>query len=331
MMFKMYFMVTLVGLFFALPVTASEYTDRKDVQEFIQNFESKYPEYALDIKEMLKTGKKQQSILDAIARPAERVLTWGQYRNIFIEPKRLAQGVEFWQENRNIVRSVSEKFQVEAEIILAILGVETRYGRFTGNYKVIDALLTLGFDYPPRSIFFLSELEQYLLLIKEQGFDVQAVKGSYAGAMGYGQFISSSYRHYAVDGDGDGKIDILTNKADALASVANYFVKHGWRYGEPIAVKLEPQKIDVQFLSAMPNPEKPNKTVAELKAQGVKIPSQYHGQAKVTLMALETEQGIEHWLGFENFYVISRYNHSHLYSMAVLQFSQLLGLHLEMP
>lgn len=330
-MFKKYFFSALLGLLFGLSANASEYLDRKEVQEFIQNFKAKHTSYSLDVEKIIQAGNKQQSILDAISKPAERVLTWGQYRNIFIEPKRLAQGVEFWQENRKVVQEMSDKFQVEPEIILAILGVETRYGRLTGNYKVIDALLTLAFDYPPRSKFFLSELEQYLLLLEEQGFDAQEVKGSYAGAMGYGQFISSSYRHYAIDGDADGKIDILNNKSDALASVANYFVKHGWRYGEPIAIRLEQQQIDTKYLSAMPNPEKPKKTIAELKAQGIKIPAQYDEQTKVTLMALETEQGMEHWLGFENFYVISRYNHSHLYSMAALQFSQLLRLHLEMP
>lgn len=330
-MIKKYFVACLASFLFCSSVVASDFDKRAEVKQFIQQFNNTYPHYSLSVDSIIQAGEKQQSILDAISKPAERVLTWGQYRNIFIEAKRIAQGVEFWLENRSTVEAISKKFQVEEEIILAILGVETRYGRLTGNYKVVDALLTLGFDYPPRATFFLSELEHFLLLLEEQGLNPNTVKGSYAGAMGYGQFISSSYRHYAVDGDGDGKIDIINNKADALASVANYFVQHGWRYGEPIAVRLEQQSIDTKLLSAMPKPERPKQTIAQLKAQGVKIPSQYNEQSKVTLMALETEQGVEHWLGFENFYVISRYNHSHLYSMAVLQLSQLLRLHVGMP
>lgn len=316
--------------FFALAATADDYSDRAEVHSFVEEFKVKHTAYSSDVYSILKQGEKQQSILDAISKPAERVLNWGQYRAIFLEPKRLVQGVEFWQENRQLVQQISESYQVDAEVILAILGVETRYGRITGNYKVLDALLTLAFDYPPRSKFFLSELEQYLLLLEEQGFDPQDVKGSYAGAMGYGQFISSSYRYYAVDGDGDGKIDILHNKADALASVAHYFVKHGWRYGEPIAIRLLSQKIDEKLLSPMPNPDKPTKTLAQLRGMGIKIPTHLNDQSKAILIALETEHGVEHWLGFENFYVISRYNHSHLYSMAVFQLSQLLALHVDM-
>lgn len=320
-----------ITLLLSLSAVADDYTSREDVRNFIEEFQEKHAAYSLDVHAIFKQGKKQQVILDAISRPAERVLNWGQYRAIFLEPKRLAQGVEFWQENRQLIQQVSEKYQVDAEVILAILGVETRYGRLTGNYKVLDALLTLAFDYPPRSKFFRSELEQYLLLLEEQGFNPQDVKGSYAGAMGYGQFISSSYRHYAVDGDGDGKIDILHNKADALASVAHYFVKHGWRYGEAVAIRLLPQEIDEKLLSSMPNPDKPTKTLAQWKALGVKIPSHLNDQSKAILVALETEHGVEHWLGFDNFYVISRYNHSHLYSMAVFQLSQLLTLHVDMP
>lgn len=325
---------TIIGLLiccFFMPAFADDYTQRADVQQFMASFAKKYPNYTLDVEQILRSGKRQQSILDAISKPAERVLTWRQYRNIFLEPKRLAQGVEFWQQHRKIIEQVAEEYQVEPEVFLAILGVETRYGRLVGNYRVLDALLTLGFDYPPRAKFFASELEQFLLLLAEQQFDYQTVKGSYAGAMGYGQFISSSYRHYAIDGDGDGKVDILTNVADALASVANYFVKHGWRYGEPIMACLPKQAIDKKLLSAMPNPQKPHHLIADLRKQGLIIPKQYEGEQKVTLMAFETEAGVEHCIGFENFYVISRYNHSHLYSMAVAQFSQLLRLHVEMP
>lgn len=310
---------------------ANDYTQRADVQAFAKEFANQHQQAAEDVLAILAQAKRQQSILDAIARPAERVLTWGDYQRIFIEPKRLEQGVQFWRENRDLVEKLAEQYQVAAEVILAIIGVETRYGRVMGNYKVLDALLTLAFDYPPRAPFFKGQLEQFLLLIKEQGFDAQALKGSYAGAMGYGQFIAGSYRAYAVDGDGDKQVDILSNKADAIASVANYFVRHGWQAGELVAVALPKQSIDKQLLSAMPKPEKPSKTVAHYRQAGVKIPAQISDREKATLMALETEQGTQYWLGFNNFYVISRYNHSHLYSMAVHQFSRLLRLHLDMP
>lgn len=310
---------------------ADDYSQREDVQAFVQQFASQYQQDNAELMAIIAQGKRQQTILDAIAKPAERVLTWGDYQRIFIERKRLEQGVQFWRENRELVEKIAQQYQVAPEIILAIIGVETRYGRVTGNYKVLDALLTLGFDYPPRAAFFRSQLEQFLLLIDEQKLDVKTLKGSYAGAMGYGQFIAGSYRAYAVDGDGDKRIDILNNKADAIASVANYFVRHGWQAGELVAIELAPQKIDALLLSAVPKPEKPSKTVAHYRQAGVIIPAQINDKSKATLMALETERGTQYWLGFDNFYVISRYNHSHLYSMAVHQFSQLLRLHLDMP
>lgn len=310
---------------------ADDYSQREDVQAFVQQFASQYQQDSAKLMAIIAQGKRQQTILDAIAKPAERVLTWGDYQRIFIERKRLEQGVQFWRENRELVEKIAQQYQVAPEIILAIIGVETRYGRVTGNYKVLDALLTLGFDYPPRAAFFRSQLEQFLLLIDEQQLDVKTLKGSYAGAMGYGQFIAGSYRAYAVDGDGDKRIDILNNTADAIASVANYFVRHGWQAGELVAIELAPQKIDALLLSAAPKPEKPSKTVAHYRQAGVVIPAQISDKSKATLMALETERGTQYWLGFDNFYVISRYNHSHLYSMAVHQFSQLLRLHLDMP
>src|SRR5690554_1033300 len=310
---------------------ADDYSQREDVQAFVQQFASQYQQDSAKLMAIIAQGKRQQTILDAIAKPAERVLTWGDYQRIFIERKRLEQGVQFWRENRELVEKIAQQYQVAPEIILAIIGVETRYGRVTGNYKVLDALLTLGFDYPPRAAFFRSQLEQFLLLIDEQQLDVKTLKGSYAGAMGYGQFIAGSYRAYAVDGDGDKRIDILNNTADAIASVANYFVRHGWQAGELVAIELAPQKIDALLLSAAPKPEKPSKTVAHYRQAGVVIPEQISDTAKATLMALETKRGTQYWLGFNNFYVISRYNHSHLYSMAVHQFSQLLRLHVGMP
>lgn len=306
----------------------ADYAERPEVKQFVAEFarkHNKHPDWALDI---IRQGKYQQSIIDAISKPAERVLTWGDYRRIFIEPKRLEQGLAFWREHRELVESAAKQYQVAPEMILAIMGIETRYGRVAGNHKVIDALLTLGFDYPPRAPFFKGQLEQFLLLLDEQKMNPAELKGSYAGAMGYGQFIAGSYRAYAVDGDADGKIDIWQNKADAVASVANYFARHGWKEGGLVAIQLTEQNIDKNLASKALKPEQ---TVAQWRKAGVKIQPEIAGDIKATLMVLETPQGTEYWLGFDNFYAITRYNHSHLYAMAAYQFSQLLRLHLDMP
>lgn len=309
-------------------VQASDYTERAEVKQFAAEFSRKYNKHPDWVMDILRQGKYQQSIIDAISKPAERVLTWGDYRRIFIEQRRLDQGLEFWREHRALVEAAANKYQVAPEMILSIIGIETRYGRVAGNHKVIDALLTLGFDYPPRAPFFKGQLEQFLLLLDEQKMAVNDLKGSYAGAMGYGQFIAGSYRAFAVDGDADGKIDIWNNKADAVASVAHYFARHGWQQGGLVAIQLPDQTIDNSLASSALKPEK---TIAQWRKAGVIIPAEIADNTKATLMLLETPQGTEYWLGFDNFFAITRYNHSHLYAMAAYQFSQLLRLHLDMP
>lgn len=312
----------------ALPAIA-DYQARDDVREFAEAFAEKHDKPVEQVLQVLAEGEKKPAILEAIARPAEKVLSWGEYRRIFIEPTRIEQGVAFWRENRALVEKIARDYQVEPHIMLAIIGVETRYGRVTGGYRVIDALMTLAFDYPPRARFFRGQLEQFLLMLDEQDLDVTTLEGSYAGAMGYGQFIAGSYRAYAADGDGDGHIDIWANKADALASVARYFIKHGWQWGDLVAWRLPSDSdIDPALVSSG---LKPDRTVAQLRKAGITVPAQLADDVKVTLMALETANGSQYWLGFDNFYVISRYNHSHLYTMAVFQLSQLLRSHLDMP
>ena len=187
-----------------------------------------------ELQQVFASAERQQTILEAIARPAEKTKPWHEYRNIFLTDKRERQGREFFAQHRATLARAEHETGVPAEIIVAIIGVETYYGRITGSYRVIDALSTLAFDYPRRSTFFTKELKNYLQLTHEQGFDPLAMKGSYAGAMGYGQFMPSSYRSYAVDFDDDGQIDIWNNPVDAIGSVANYFKRHGWRPGEPV-------------------------------------------------------------------------------------------------
>ena len=305
----------------------ANYSDRDDVVQFAKDYAKKYQKKESDVLAILKQGDKKQAIIDSISKPAERVLTWGDYRRIFIEEQRLIKGVEFWQANRPVLDQVSAEFGVPSEMILAIMGVETRYGKVKGKYRVLDALMTLSFDYPPRSKFFSGQLEQYLLMTDEQSLDATALTGSYAGAMGYGQFIPGSYRAYAVDYDKDGTADIWENKKDAIASIANYFKQHHWSESEPVAYQLKKQLIDASLVSKS---RKPDTTVGKLRKAGVDIPAQFSDSAAVILMSLDTPRGVEHWLGFHNFYVITRYNHSILYALAAFQLSELLRYNADM-
>ena len=330
----MRFVIKSIKVFIALTLSVlinsqalADYTQRSDVQQFASDFAQKHGADKQKILAILAKGEKQDKIIESISRPAERTLTWGDYRRIFIEEKRLDSGVAFWLEHYELFQKVAEQYEVEPHMILAILGVETRYGKIAGSYRVLDALLTLGFDYPPRAKFFRGQLEQFLLLVDEQKLDPFQLTGSYAGAMGYGQFIPSSYRAYAVDFDGDKKADIWHNTADAVASVANYFARHKWKIGEPVAWQLVGQSIDDSLVT---NKLKPNTTVGDLRKSGVEIPMQFDDANKVTLMKLETPRGEEYWLGFENFYAITRYNHSSLYAMAAFQLSELIRYSMDM-
>lgn len=306
--------------------SVDSYAGRTDVKVFAESFAAKHGKDAKKVLAILNQGNKKQSIIDAISRPAEKVLTWGEYRQIFIEPKRITNGVAFWNQHRALIEEISHKYQVAPEMIVAILGIETRYGKLTGGYRVLDALLTLSFDYEPRGKFFRGQLEEFLLMIDEQKLEPEKLTGSYAGAMGYGQFIPGSYRAYAVDYDKDGMADIWANPADAIASVANYFAKHQWQLGNQIAYQLTVSNIPAELLTS---DLKPKTTVKNLRGAKIKVPDELNDDTKVTVMALETEKGTEYWLGFENFYVITRYNHSHMYALAAYQLSQILKLELD--
>lgn len=271
---------------------------------------------------VLKAAQKQQSILDAISRPAEKTKAWHDYRKIFVTPERAKAGVAFAKAHSETLRDVANRTGVPEEIIVAIIGVETYYGRIAGSYRVIDALSTLAFDYPKRSPFFTRELEHFLVLAYESGKDPLALKGSYAGAMGYGQFMPSSYNHYAVDHDGDGVADIWENPSDAIYSVANYFQEHGWRAGQSVVVTAVGESADpVLFDGKL----KPKRTVGELVNLGFAPEQPIDIDAKATAMELEGEAGMEYWLGLHNFYVITRYNHSAMYALSVWQLSQLIA------
>jgi membrane-bound lytic murein transglycosylase B len=266
----------------------------------------------------------KQSIIDAMNRPAEKVKAWKDYRDIFITPRRIREGVEFWRKHSGTLKNAETQYGVPSEIIVAILGVETFYGRVSGSYRVIDALSTLAFDYPARSAFFTSELEHFLLLSRDQGFNPANLTGSYAGAMGYGQFMPSSYRNYAVDYDGDGIVDIWNDPVDAIGSIANYLARHDWQQGGNIVARA---RVSDQYNQALTNIRiKPTSTLAELGREGFfPLVSGIDGQTPAIPMRFEGDEGEEFWLGFLNFYVITRYNTSLSYAMAVTQLSELLA------
>jgi membrane-bound lytic murein transglycosylase B len=299
--------------------------EREDVRAFIERVHTEQGVDPDTVRSILGLARIQPPIIDAISRPAERVRPWHEYRNIFMTEERIAAGVKFWQENREQIERVSAETGVPPEILVGIIGVETFYGRIIGRYRVLDALATLAFEYPPRSPFFTRELEQFLLLVREQGLEIETPVGSYAGAMGIPQFIPSSYRAYAVDGDGDGRIDLWNSMDDILASVANYFKAHGWRPGEPVVAPAvagdqDPASLAQQGLSA-------NITVGELWRAGVGLagPAPRHPDAAAGLFVLEHADGPRYWAGFHNFYVITRYNRSLMYALAVHQLGEAIG------
>jgi peptidoglycan lytic transglycosylase B len=310
------------GMLMSVGSVASQYERTPEGQEFINTMVEDFGFEAGRVESLLGDAKRQDSILESISRPAEKSLEWHSYRDIFIRPDRIAQGREFMATYAGELAQAQQEFGVPPEIVAAIIGVETWYGRYRGNYRVLDALATLAFDYPPRSRFFRSELEQFLLMTREQGLDPKALKGSYAGAMGYGQFISSSYRHYAVDFDGDGVADILENPVDAIGSVANYFKKHRWQPGEPVADRLAE---DVPAGSSLLTKGlKPDLQVADYRQAGLSVPASVDDRLPARAIRLKGENEHEVWLTYRNFYVITRYNHSHLYAMAVYQLAEAL-------
>jgi len=307
---------------FAQQAVAADYEGSPQVAEFVSEMTRDYGFAGEQLVNLFREVERKQSILDAISRPAEKVKTWAEYRPIFITDRRISQGVEFWRQHEAALARAEQEYGVPAQVIVAIIGVETSYGGNTGSYRVIDALSTLGFDYPPRAEFFRKELKQFLLLAREQQVDPLTLKGSYAGAMGLPQFMPSSFRAYAVDFDGDGHINIWSDPDDAIGSVASYFKRHGWVTGE--AVVSTAQISGEQAEQGLTQGLDPVKTVGELRAMGWSSHEAVRDDERVTAFRLEGEAGPEYWLGLPNFYVITRYNRSAMYAMAVHQLSDLL-------
>lgn len=267
---------------------------------------------------LLEAAEYQSSIIKAMTRPAEATKTWAEYRPIFMTDRRIEGGRDFYLEHAELLQRVSTEYGVPAEIIVAIIGVETSYGRITGSYRVLDALTTLAFYYPPRSSYFSGELRRFLGLPDERGIslDLEQVKGSYAGAMGWGQFMPTSYATWAVDDDQDGRIDLWGSARDICASIANYLVEHGWEAGGPITLRLDPIPGAREIGWDGAQPVYPLSQLVEWGYQPAAVPDPNRPSA---LLTLRGEGGPEYFATFENFRVITTYNRSPMYAMAVTQ------------
>ena len=286
----------LIAILFNASIFA-DYSNHKDSKEVIDELVNEHGFEESYVINVLKQAKKRKTALNSVARPAEKTKTWDDYRAIFLKKKRISDGKKFIQNNITVLDRAEKEFGVPKEVITAILGVETDYGNIMGTYRVIDSLTTLGFDDPRRSKFFKSELIQFFILTRENNLDILKVKGSYAGAMGYGQFISSSYRAYAIDFDGDGYVDLFNSLEDAIGSTANYLKRHGWKKEGSIVTRVYPNNVRKFY--------KPHESLTQF------IPLTF------------TENGEElHFVGDDNFRAIARYNISDVYAMAVYYLSE---------
>jgi membrane-bound lytic murein transglycosylase B len=302
--------------------SARELIDRLERE---QGFDREY------LQGVFSRVERQQWILDFVDRPKAkgkpRPGSWTRYSRKFVTDTRIDKGVRFWREHAADLGRAEARFGVPAEYVVAILGVETNYGGYLGSHKVINALATLAFDFPRRAEFFSGELEAFLVMARSEGFDPFEPVGSYAGAMGLGQFMPSSFHGYAVDFDGDGVRD-LWNPADAIGSVANYFAGHGWRSGEPVAVTASARGQRARVMEAGYTSKYSPSTLAR---EGVLSSIPLDDMHEVSLLRLDTVSGNEYWIGLHNFYVITRYNHSTYYAMAVHQLAQALRERVRQP
>lgn len=292
---------------------------RPEVQTFIAEMAERHGFEPGKLQDILADARFQSSIIRAITTPGT-ARPWHEFRANFVNAQRIGGGLGFWDENEAALARAEEEYGVPAEIIVAVIGVETLYGSRMGNHRVLDALYTLAFDYPQRADYFRGELEQFLLFVRDSGYDPGGPKGSYAGAMGIPQFMPSSLRRYAVDFDGDGRIDLWQDPADSIGSVAQYLHAFGWQPGEPEMARAEVTGGEVESLVA--EGVKPQRTVEDLEAAGVVPLEPLPWDRKAALIRLEGADGPEYWMVLDNFYVITRYNRSQNYATAVYQLAE---------
>ncbi|UXX78579.1 lytic murein transglycosylase B [Reichenbachiella carrageenanivorans] len=303
-----------------IPPVSYAQVDQSAVDDFVRisAYQQKRP--LKDIAYIIDQAEFQPVIIEKMSRPAEKTMTWERYRNIFMTSERIHAGVVFWKENEQALNRVSEETGVAIETILGVIGVETYFGARMGTYRVLDALYTLAFGYPKRSSFFKKELGKYLELCKKEGLDPLVVKGSYAGAIGYGQFMPSSYLAYAKSYDSDSGADLINQVEDGIASVANYLKVHRWNKGELVAMPANKSE-HAETLSKQS--VKPANTIIFYTQKGYEPAEPVSPSKLVSLQVMDMEDGSqEYWVTFKNFYVITRYNHSPLYALAVFQLGE---------
>ena len=314
------FLPGLFCLLCGLPApAAAQKALRPEVETFIDEMVQKHQFQRETLRRVFGRVQPRPAVIRAITAPFT-ARPWYVFRERYVNAERIAAGVKFWEKHAVTVARASREYGVPGEIIVATIGMETLYGRHTGTFKVLEALTMLAFQYPPRAELFRSELEEYLLLARETGMNAARATGSYAGAMGIPQFLPSSYRRFALDFDGDGKRDLWRTPADAIGSVANYYKSYGWRVGEPIVVLAEVGETDVEDIIAAGI--KPHLKVVELLKQGVTLPAPVAEDAEAALFMVESDGGPQYWLGLNNFYVITRYNRSVNYALAVYELAR---------
>lgn len=318
------YMKSLSSLIFVLVLSspsafALQSSDYKQLNALFKEVASKTDYTVPQLEDLFKQVEIKQRIIETMDRPAESTMTWTRYSKIFLTEKNINRGAEFWKTHTETLAQAEREFGVPPEIIVATLGVETRYGANTGNYRVIDALSTLGLEYPRRSKYFLAELKNFLLLTDEHKLDPLAVTGSYAGAIGLPQFMPSSYRSYAVDFSDDGYSDLVNSVEDAIGSIASYYNKHGWKPDQPVSWSAV--SVSDKASKLVVNKRKTNRSLKSLQKAGVVVEENASPDSRVGLIKLTGDQGPEYRVAFDNFFVITRYNTSKLYATAV----QLLG------
>ncbi|MGN6790358.1 MAG: lytic murein transglycosylase B [Rhodanobacteraceae bacterium] len=301
----------------ASPASANAVSTDADQAALVREVAAATGKNPAALNALLDGAVVKQSIIDAMTRPAEKK-PWRQYRPIFLNPERIHEGVVFYRQHRALLDQIGQQYGVPPQYIVAIIGVETNYGAVTGSYRVLDALVTLAFHYPPRAPYFRGELKTLLELpANKLPGPIPGIYGSYAGAEGLAQFMPSSIRDYAVDADGDGHINLMASLPDAFASIANYFRAHGWQTGQPVAVQAQPSA------TAAPPPAyentMPTRPLESFTAAGYAPTAHEDPSRPATLLTLDGASGPEYWLTFQNFYVITRYNKSPMYALAVTQ------------
>jgi len=306
----------------ALPAWGKTYVEREDVQGFIRELAERHGFPEQDLRHLFSRVRRAEPVLEAVKPQPPKARSWEEYRGNFVNEKRIAAGIEFWKKHRRVLERAQNRYGVPAHYIVAIIGVETYYGRNAGRWRVVEALTTLAFDYPARATYFRSELEQYLLLAREQGKDAFSVRGSYAGAIGIPQFMPSSTRRYAVDFDGNGAVDLRRSAADAIGSVGNFLKEHGWQPGAEVL--LEARVGGELWRTFADGSVDPKHAQADLRAAGVEFEGLPEG-VRAILVELETpDKPSDYRVGLHNFWVLTRYNRSAFYASAVHDLAQAL-------